>query len=242
MTAHNFSARFNMTMAEAQQFVDDFKNGLPVLFNWISAVEAKAEKDGTISTYFGRPRRVRSWFNTGEWSWINFAKRTAVNTIVQGTGADILKIVMIRIFNTFYINNGKPLTKLVRFKNTIHDEINYQIVKDKEHNYAAFNKLLKAIMARMRVKRPEWEFPMEIGLSIGNRWGQSVDFNFDKNTLLVTGPKAEKAEDNDICKGLGIKPIHKGPEAEIITDKEQMKSDLGGGYSKVDFNEIHINY
>lgn len=242
MTAHNFSKRFDMTMDEAQKFVDDFKKGLPVLFNWIAGIESKAQKEGTISTYFGRPRRVKSWFDMPDWSWNNFAKRTAVNTVVQGTGADILKIVMIRIFNKFYINNGYPMTELVRFKNTIHDEINYQIIKDKEHNFAAYKKILKMIMQRMRVQQPEWEFPMEIGLSIGNRWGQSVDFDFDKTTLDIIGPKAEKAEDNDICKGLGIIPIYKGPEAEIITDKEQMKPGLGGGYNNVDFNKISIRY
>lgn len=203
MTARNFSARFNMTMDEAQEFVDAFKGGLPTLFNWISGVELLAERQGYVQTMLGRPRRVRSWFNTGEWSWINFAKRTAVNTIIQGTGADILKLVMINLFKKFY-NSKNPLTKLVRFKNTIHDEINYQIYKDKENNYKTFNTILSNIIKIMRVQLPNWEFPMEVGLSIGNRWGQSVDFNFDKNTFYVLEPKKEKASDGDICKSLGI--------------------------------------
>lgn len=217
MTARNFAEKFNMSMQEAQEFVDKFKAGLPVLFRWVAGVEKLAEEKGTISTYFGRPRRVRSWFNTGEWSWVNFAKRTAVNTIVQGTGADILKIVMIRIFNKFY-NNPKtgPLTKLIRFKNTIHDEINYQMYKDKEHNGDIFRKLVKQTMECMRVKLPEWEFPMEVGLSIGNRWGQSVDFDFDKTTLEITGPKKDPATDKDICSALGISA--KIPEEQDTTN------------------------
>lgn len=203
MTAKNFSARFNMTMDEAQEFVDAFKGGLPTLFNWISGVELLAEQQGYVQTMLGRPRRVRSWFNTGEWSWINFAKRTAVNTIIQGTGADILKLVMINLFKKFY-NCKNPLTKLVRFKNTIHDEINYQIYKDKENNYKAFNIILSNIIKIMRVQLPNWEFPMEVGLSIGNRWGQSVDFNFSKDTFYALEPKKELASDEDICKCLGI--------------------------------------
>ena len=206
MTAHNFSDRFNMNMQEAQEFVDAFKAGLPRLFTWIGALEKIGERDGTVYTMFGRPRRVKSWFDTGEWSWVNFAKRTCVNTAVQGTGADILKIVMIRIFNRWY-NNKKtgPMTKLIRFKSTIHDEINYQIYKDKEHNYEIFKKLVKGTMECMRVKLPQWPFPMEVGLSIGNRWGQSVDFNFDPNTLEIEGPKRDPVNDKDICNSLDIK-------------------------------------
>jgi DNA polymerase-1 len=216
MTAHNFASRFNMSMTEAQEFVDAFKNGLPTLFTWINSLEKLGERQGYVTTMFGRPRRVKSWFDTGDWSWVNFAKRTCVNSAVQGTGADILKIVMIRLFNTFYTTE-RPLTSLIRFKNTIHDEINYQIIKDKEHDYKAFKTILKQVMKLMRVKLPEWPFPMEIGLSIGNRWGQSVDFNFDSSSLEVLGPKGDLASDKDILDGLGIK-INKAKEEKL---KEQ---------------------
>lgn len=168
MTAHNFAERFDMNMQEAQEFVDVFKSGLPTLFNWINAVENLGERQGYVQTMFGRPRRLKSYFDSGDWGLINFGKRTAVNTIVQGTGADILKYVMIKIFNEFY--GEKPLTSLVRFKNTIHDEINYQIYKDKEHNFAAYDLILAKILKIMRIQFPGWEFPMEVGLSLGNRW------------------------------------------------------------------------
>lgn len=210
MTARNFRERFDMTMSEAEEFVDQFKSSLPVLFKWVAGIERLGEERGTVSTMFGRPRRLKSWFDTGEWSWINFAKRTAVNTMIQGTGADILKIVMIDVFKNFYNpSNGNPLTNYIRFKSTIHDEINYQIYKDKEHNYDLFKKLVKRTMQLMRVKLPDWPFPMEIGLSIGNRWGQSVDFSFDSNTLEIIGPKKDPITDKDLCKALGIKQISK---------------------------------
>jgi DNA polymerase I-like protein with 3'-5' exonuclease and polymerase domains len=206
MEAHNFAQRFGISMGEAQEFVDQFKAGLPVLTNWINAMQKLGEKQGYINTLFGRPRRVKSWFDTGDWSWIAFAKRTIVNSAVQGTGADILKIVLIRLFDKWY-NNTKtgPLTKMIRFKSTIHDEVNYQIYKDKEHNGALFRNIAKETMKLMRVKLPQWPFPMEVGLSIGNRWGQSVDFAFDSSTLEILGPKKDPISDGDICKALGIK-------------------------------------
>lgn len=233
MTAHNFAPRFNMSLQEAQEFVDQFKAGLPVLTTWISAMENLGEKQGYIKTMFGRPRRVKSWFDTGEWKWINFAKRTIVNSAVQGTGADILKLVMIRIFNKFY--KDKPMTELIRFKSTIHDEINYQVYKDKEHNYKAFNALVKATMQMMRVKLDGWPFPMEVGLSIGNRWGQSVDFDFNPDTLEILGPKKELATDSDICKSLGInlnkleEVAETEPNIEDLISEEWNGETLGTG-------------
>lgn len=211
MTAHNFKDRFNISYEEAQEFVDQFKAGLPVLFKWIRACELEGEKNGTVYTMFGRPRRVKSWFDTGDWSWVSFAKRTCVNTKIQGTGADILKIVFLKLFDQFYKTN---LTELVRFKFTIHDEIDYQIIKDKEHNCASFKKILKMIMQIMRVQYPGWEFPMEVGLSIGNRWGQCIDFDFDINTLEVTGPKQDPISDKDICKALGIEQKKESEEKQ----------------------------
>ena len=225
MTAHNFAPRFNISLEEAQEFVDSFKKGLPILTAWINFMEQTGEKQGYIKTMFGRPRRVRYWFDTKEWKWISFAKRTIVNSAVQGTGADILKIVMIKLFDELYLGKGKeidsftsPVTGLVRFKNTIHDEINYQIYKDKEHNYAAFNKILKKIMNIMRVKQPTWPFHMEVGLSIGNRWGQSVDFDFDANTLDIIKPKGDIFTENDLVKSLNLISNSDNTKEEIVEE------------------------
>lgn len=180
MTARNFAERFDMSMEEAQEFVDKFKAGLPTLFNWIHGIEKMAEKNGTVYTMYGRPRRVKFWFRPeASWSDVAFGKRTAVNTMVQGTGADILKLVMIDLFRQVYNNPAGTLTNYVRFKNTIHDEINYQIKKDQ------LRPICKKIMKIMNMQLPGWKFPMKTGLEIGNRWGQCIGFDFDTKTFEI---------------------------------------------------------
>lgn len=183
MTARNFANDFGISLEEGEEFVNQFKTGLPTLFSWVSAIEKTAMKAGTISTMFGRPRRVKHWMESNEIGLVNFGKRTAVNTIIQGTGADILKLVMIKLFEAFYKTENIHYLKEIRFKNTIHDEINYQIKKE------SLEPILKTIMKIMRVRLDGWPFPMEIGLSIGNRWGQSVDFSFNTETLDIIEPK-----------------------------------------------------
>ena len=70
---------------------------------------------------------------------------------------------MIEIFNQIYQDSA--ISKLVKFKSTIHDEINYQIKK--EYIRPVCQKILKIMNCRMR---PDWEFAMKTGLEIGNRW------------------------------------------------------------------------
>ena len=193
MTAKNFAEDFGMTMDEGQEFVDNYKASLGTLFKWVAGQEKLAEQNGTVYTLYGRPRRTKWYFEQDKWSWKSFGKRTAVNTTIQGTGADILKLVMIQLFKKYYLgpeNNNKSLTDVVRFKNTIHDEINYQIKKDK------LNEILPGIMKIMRLKihAPYDSFNMEVGLEIGNRWGQCVGFRFSKETLTCIEPSYDIVE------------------------------------------------
>lgn len=188
MTGRNFAERFDMSLEEGEEFVEQFKAGLPTLFTWIDTVEKIAAKQGVVYTMFGRPRRVRFWMNSPNWNDVAFGKRTAVNTIVQGTGADILKYVMIKLFREIYQNKKIDMTKLVRFKSTIHDEINYQIKKED------LRPICKAIMKIMNWQAPGWEFPMKTGLEIGNRWGQCIGFDFDPKTFEILQPTYEYYE------------------------------------------------
>lgn len=45
MTARNFKERFNMTLEEAEEFVKQFKDGLPTLFQWVAGVERRGEQN-----------------------------------------------------------------------------------------------------------------------------------------------------------------------------------------------------
>lgn len=184
MTARNFAERYDMTMEEAQEFVTRFKTSLSTLFSWVTKHEKTAAKNGTVYTMFGRPRRVAYWMNHPQQSMVAFGKRTAVNTTIQGTGADILKIAFIKIFNMFY--SPKDYRSVVRFLNTVHDEINYNVRKD------AISVIVPRLIQCMRLQLPNWEFPMEVGLSVGNRWGQCIDFEFDKNDFHILKPKMEE--------------------------------------------------
>lgn len=99
-------------------------------------------------------------------------------------------------------------------------EINFQIYKDRNNDYKTTKALIKKTMELMRFKLPEWPFMIDVGLGIGNRWGQTVDFDFDPGTLEILQPKSDPITDKDICKALGI-VIEKKEEKPVEDNVEE---------------------
>ncbi|NIR00597.1 MAG: bifunctional 3'-5' exonuclease/DNA polymerase, partial [Gemmatimonadales bacterium] len=88
-------------LSKAEQIWDDYRNGLPVLFRWISNVIATARAKGFTQTYIlGRRRPLVQFYKArgrDARRLAAYADRCAVNTWVQGTGADATRIAMARI-------------------------------------------------------------------------------------------------------------------------------------------------
>ena len=100
------------SLAEAEEFYNNYKSKLPTLFQWIDRKQRKARKDGTVYTYFGRPRRVKGYYDIGS---TGFANRTVINTQIQGCHVYDNKVLT----NKGYIKIGKLYDE---FKN-IHEDM-----------------------------------------------------------------------------------------------------------------------
>ena len=207
MTARNFAIDFEIPMDEAQKIVDDYKAGAPVLFDWVHRNEETTKNTGVTQTMFGRPRRL-GWYLSKDRTpgMRNFGIRSCTNTVIQGTGADILKMSFLNIYNKFYSN---PETrninrKYIKFLNTVHDEINYNV--SKQHIHA----IVPMIISCMRLWLDDWDFPMQVGLDIGTRWGQTVAFDYD------TRPYIEAPTDFN------------GVRFRKMTDEEASQKDIHG--------------
>lgn len=194
MAAYSIWTRgYTKTLEEAEDFYDKFKQGLPTLFKWLDDNARIGKQTGTIKTLFGRPRRVKYWFNSNNRSLEAFGFRTCCNDPCQGTGADITKMSIINVFNQ-YLDNPEWKDK-IRWHSTVHDEVNYSVKKE----YAA--QLSKEINKLMTVYVAGKSFPFDTGLSLGLRWGQLFDFDYDKDTFDLLHPKwddlGEKPADFD---------------------------------------------
>lgn len=155
------------TLAQAEEFYNHYKSSLPTLFQWIDRTQRSARRRGTTYTYFGRPRRLKGYYdmhNNG------FANRTATNTQVQGTAGDMLKLVMIRLWKNLL--NNPEYRDDVAFRCTIHDEIQYSIRASRAHE------ILNLIEKNQTVVLKEWPIPIITEASVG--WNMGSLFAFQK--------------------------------------------------------------
>lgn len=173
-TPHSFASKFNTSLQEAESFYANYKNKHRKLFAWIDAVQRQAARTGVTYTAFGRPRRLYHWFASTDPKVKSFARRSATNGIVQGTGADILRIAMVK----YYKNILKKFPEVVKFRMTVHDEIDVQIRRDSLH-------LIDESVKLLTVKRKDWPVPLTVGVEIGTSWGDLVGFVKDENNRWV---------------------------------------------------------
>ena len=118
-------AGIDKTKQECGEIIQNLKDGYPMLSSWQEATKNEAMNTGYSETAFGR-RRILKGIYSPEMGTRSYWQRCALNTPIQGTAADILKLAMVRILEKIreypYI---KPLL-------TIHDEILFEVPIDKK--------------------------------------------------------------------------------------------------------------
>ena len=155
------------SLAEAEEFYNNYKSKLPTLFQWIDRKQRQGRKNGTICTYFGRPRRVKGYFDNHNAA---FANRTIINTQIQGTAGDMLKLVCCRLWKNLL--NNDDYKNDVRFMLTIHDEIGYSV------RVKRLEEILDLIEKNQTVVLKEWPIPIITEASCG--WSPGGLFAFEK--------------------------------------------------------------
>ena len=154
------------SLQEAEDFYNKYKKALPTLFQWQDRLIYSARRKGMLQTFFGRPRRLRSYYENKQ---IGFANRSAGNTSVQGVAGDILKMVMIKLWKALF--NNEEFKNDVAWRVAIHDEIGYTIRATKLMH------ILKIIKETQSVKLPEWPVEIITDPSVGWSMGRVYDFH-----------------------------------------------------------------
>lgn len=115
--AFSLAKDINVSVAEAKRYIDDYLTHYSGVREYMENVTKSAEKDGWAVTMFGRKRFIPEILSTNK-TVKALGKRIAMNTPIQGTAADIIKIAMVRVYRR--LKAELPEAKLIL---QVHDEL-----------------------------------------------------------------------------------------------------------------------
>jgi DNA polymerase I len=120
-TAFGLSQQLGIPMAQAQSYIDEYFLRYAGVKTWIDRVLAQARRDGYVTTLLGRIRYLPE-INAANAAVRSFAERTAMNTPIQGTSADIIKVAMRNIASL--LRAGPFQTRILL---QVHDDLLFEV-------------------------------------------------------------------------------------------------------------------
>ena len=163
MGARSLSRSLSVPLPEADVFLADYKKAFPVLFDYLDNIKGEALASGFVTTAFGRVRPISGL--TSSLAFVRAqAERTAANTVIQGTAADIIKIAMVRIISML---EKEGLAEDVRMLLQIHDELLFEV---RPH---VAERAIEKVVEVMESVYPENKDPIPLLASVGRgkSWG-----------------------------------------------------------------------
>jgi DNA polymerase-1 len=146
-----------ISVKEAKEFIDHYLETFPGIKNYMESVKEEARKNGYTKTLFNRKRVIDELKNTN-YMIRQQGERMALNTPVQGTAADILKLAMIDIFEEFNKRNLK--SKMII---QVHDELVFDV---KEDELETVIKIVKEKMENVY----KFDVPLKVDIEYGKDW------------------------------------------------------------------------
>ena len=157
LSAFGLADRLGIGQDEAQQFIDRYLERFPAVAQFMKDAVEQAEAHGYVSTLFGRRRQIPE-LRARNWQTRKLGERLAVNTIIQGTSADIIKVAMVRCHQSFA--EAGLRTRLIL---QIHDELLFEgPVEEMER--------ASEIAQREMVGAADLDPPLTVDAGVGPNW------------------------------------------------------------------------
>ena len=157
MTAFRLSRDLKIPMSQAKDFITGYFDMYKGVQQYIEDIKAAAHRDGYVETLSGR-RRYIAGIDSSDRMESQMAERMAVNTPVQGSAADLIKIAMIRIQKRINEEN-LPLKMMLQ----VHDELVFECPRDQVE---PMSQMVKAEMeGAMQLK-----VPLVASVGFGENW------------------------------------------------------------------------
>ncbi len=160
MSDFGLSKSLKIKKTEAARYIETYFKKHAGIKKFIDDVIAQAKKDGYVCTLLGRKRPLPD-INNPNLNLRSFAERTAINTPVQGTAADIIKVAMINIQDK--IGSKMLKTKMIL---QVHDELVFE-VPDEEVTE------VKKLVENEMTNAVKLNVPVKVHLAVGENWAEA---------------------------------------------------------------------
>lgn len=154
---YGLSRNLDIGRDSAKEYIDNYWRQFPNVKKYMDDVVEGAKKDGYVTTLFNRRRAIHE-LNSKNFNIRSFGERIALNTPIQGTAADIIKIAMVKVFD--YLRENKMKSRLIL---TIHDELILEAADDEVDKLAKDVKHIMETVTDMGVD-------LKVDYSIAKDW------------------------------------------------------------------------
>lgn len=162
--AAGLARQMDRTFKEAQQYLESWLARFPQVRSFIQHVQETCQMQGFVSTLSGR-RRYLPAINSNDKAARQGAQRQAVNTVCQGSAADLIKLAMIRIDKQLHeaVLEGKEARMLLQ----IHDELLFEVSE-------ADIDWLQGVVRESMENAMQLCVPLRVQFKKGESWGSMV--------------------------------------------------------------------
>jgi len=155
VTAYGLSMQSDMNIAESKEFIDTYFARYPGIKKFMEDIVETTQKDGYVTTLFNRRRYIPE-INSRNRSVRQFAERTAVNTPIQGTAADMIKVAMIEVYQKIKNMKSKMILQ-------VHDELVFDVHRDELDE-------MKDIVKTTMESSVKLDVPVKVDMGVGENW------------------------------------------------------------------------
>ena len=160
ISSFGLGENIGMRATEAQKFIDTYLETYPGIKEYMDKSIAQAKEKGYVTTIFNRKRNIPELKNT-VYTIRQSGERIALNTPIQGTAADIIKLAMVKVYKAFKENNLK--SKMII---QVHDELIFDTEKSELEK-------VKQIVTEIMDNVCELSVPLTIDIHYGKNWAEA---------------------------------------------------------------------
>jgi DNA polymerase-1 len=164
MSAYGLTQTTDLTLAEAENFVETYFQRFPGIKDYLDRVKEQAKDKGYVETLLGRKRYFPRLATTSDYNTRRREEREAINAPIQGTAADIMKLAMIAVYEKL---TGAKLKARILLQ--VHDEL---VLEAPEDEIGPTFNLVQSAMEDVY----SLDIPLTTDAKYGQNWGQLTEY------------------------------------------------------------------